>query len=215
LEERVLALAHVLNTKRVAVDRWQSAQLAERLTHRGLYVTPVTCDVAWLDRAASNLKRWFVARTIRIPRHAGLIEQLETLEGEELRRKDRVRFTATGANHDDAAVALVLSATPFAGTAKRPEFGTIGVPKMAEISNCLIEAGGAYVGTQCPVIHGPSPFPGCTRCPAYVSARTAHDAYVAQGREWLPLPVFVGKFMEPAKWVLERRFDELRDRLGI
>jgi hypothetical protein len=217
LEERIVSLEQVLKPKQkqIAMDRWQSAQLAERLTHRGMWVTPVTCDAAWLDRAASNLKRWFAARSIKIPRHAGLIEQLETLEGEELRRKDRVRFTATGANHDDAAVALVLSATPFAGTAKRPEFGTIGVPKMAEISGCLLEADGAYVGMQCPVILGPSPLPGCNRCPAYTSAKTAHQAYLAQGREWLPLPVFVGKYMEPCRWVIQRRFTELRDRYGI
>jgi hypothetical protein len=114
VETEILSLAHKLGARQVVADRWQAQLLAERLRARGLHVMLVTSDVASLDRWATQLKMWFSRRLVRIPNDPELIEQLEGLEGEEMRRRDRVRFTATGANHDDAAVALCLSAEPHA-----------------------------------------------------------------------------------------------------
>jgi len=211
VEDRIVRLAALLQTKRISMDRWQSAQMAEGLRRRGLWVASVACDVAWLDRAATNLKRWFSQRHVRIPTHPLLVEELEGLEAEELRRRDRVRFTATGSNHDDACVALCLSAEMFAG-AERPENSQIGIPRLAEIASCRAEEllGQEYV--PCPVAgEGVSLQPGCRRCGMWLDAAPKHEAYVSAGHPWIPLGEFVASRLKPNTWLQNRRMAWIRD----
>jgi hypothetical protein len=210
VESRIQQLAGLLGTIHVSMDRWQSAQMTERLFKSGLSVGSVTCDAAWLDRAATNLKRWFAQRHIRIPAHPALIEELEGLEAEELRRRDRVRFTATGSNHDDACVALCLSAEHFAG-ARRPQTTQIGRPKLPEIVDCVARHALGVYGVPCPMNdETPSLLPGCHRCamvqhvePAYTQYLTTGDAFVSRG-------TFVETRYQPNTWLRERRFARLR-----
>ncbi len=213
VEARVLRLAQTLGTTAITVDRWQSAQMVEGLRQRGrLSVQGVTCDAAWLDRSAMNLKRWFAQRHIRIPQVPALLEELEGLEAEELRRRDRIRFTATGSNHDDACVALCLSAQGFAGTMHRPEETQIGRPKMAEIADCVAEhvLGDLHV-IECPVAgEGQGLLPGCRRCPMLQSVQARYGAYLAQG-SFLPLADFAKLHMAPNAWLSRRQFQRVAE----
>lgn len=208
IEDRIVALARQLGAKRVVVDRWQAALLSERLSARGLQVRQVTSDAAALDRWATWLKRWFAQRVIRIPHHAEFIEQLEGLEGEELRRRDRIRFTATGHHRDDAAVALVLSASDGADT--------IGQTRMAEIASCLRHDNGLQA--DCYLWGGPDiPFdPICRHCAAHTSVRQARDAYTQRTGEAFSLNAFVGRgHIQPCMFVLRRKFRTTQERLGL
>ena len=213
VEAGVLALARRLGTTRVVVDRWSSAQMIEGWRRHGLSVRPVTCDAAWLDRAATRLKVWFAQRQIRIPAHAGFLEELEGLEAEELRRHDRIRFTSTGANHDDACVALCLSAERVAG-GLRPEASAIGKPKLPEIRSCRASevAGGSV---PCPIAGGEaSLLPGCLTCGMVQHLIPLHEAYLATGARWVSLPMFAGRF-EPNAFVRAQRFAAAGARWGF
>jgi hypothetical protein len=215
VEARIVALARRLGTTHAALDRWQSAQMAEGLRRRGLVVQAVTCDAAWLDRAATNLKRWFAQRHIRIPAHPGLLEELEGLEAEELRRRDRVRFTATGSNHDDACVALCLSAERFAGNL-RPQDTAIGCAKLPEIQRCRAAD---YLGrsdVDCPIANeGPSLHPGCRRCEMVQHVEPVYQAHLATGAEWISLGSFAQKRYAPNAWLRERRFAATMANFGF
>jgi hypothetical protein len=208
VETRILWLARQLGTTHVAVDRWQSAQMIEGLRKRGLWITPVTCDAAWLDRAATNLKLWFSQRHIRIPPHPGFLEELEGLEAEELRRRDRVRFTATGSNHDDGCVALCLAAEAFAGGAKRPETTAIGRKKLPEIGNCAAAEAMGQWSVSCPIaMETPSLQPGCVRCPMVQEVGPAYDTHIASpGTAWISLGQFALTRYAPNAWLRQRRF---------
>jgi hypothetical protein len=204
VEDRIVAIANALGTRRVFIDRWQAALLSERLTARGLSVAQRTSDPTNLDKWATALRRWFATRAISIPNHAELIEQLEHITGEEMRRRDRVRFTATDGRHDDAVVALVLSGVETNANA------TIGRSQMAEIDHCAVEAAfGPGAGSNCYLFHGqrvPSD-PVCRSCAANVSTRHAHGEYVRRTGEDLDLRMFVqrglispNRFAQKRKW---------------
>lgn len=207
VEDRIARVAVTLGTRDVSLDRWQSAQMGEGLRRRGLSVRAVTCDAAWLDRAATHLKHWFSQRHIQIPAHAGLLEELEGLEAEELRRRDRVRFTASGSNHDDACVALCLSAERFAGGI-RPDTSVVGRDKLPEIDLCVAEHVLGVDYCDCPVVDGPSAHPGCRRCGMFMHAATMHEAHI-KTHEWVPLSVFVASRLQPNAWLRARRFHQM------
>jgi len=215
VEARVLQLAQRLGAKYVSIDRWQSAQMSESLRRRGLSVRPVTCDAAWLDRAATHLKQWFVQRHIAIPPHPALLEELEGLEAEGLRRRDRVRFTATGSNHDDICVALCLSAERFAG-ATRPDTSQIGRPKLAEIEGCIAAT---VLGTDdvlCPIAGEVASLnPGCARCPMVQQAEPLYLTHLQTAGEdgWIPLGTFAER-LAPNRWLSDRRFRLTVERNG-
>src|SRR5262249_19870602 len=136
-----------------------------------------------------------------------LLEELEGLEAEELRRRDRIRFTATGSNHDDACVALVLSAERVAG-GMRPESSSIGRPKLPEIGGCVAQQGlGAWDG-PCPVAgEVPSLSPGCRRCEMVKHLEPLYHAHLASGAAWISLGGFAQRF-QPNAWLRERRFQQ-------
>lgn len=199
VEDRIVTIAALLGTRRVVMDRWQAALLGERLGARGLSVTLKTSDAANLDRWATALKRWFAERAVVIPNHAELIEQLEGLEGEELRRRDRVRFTATGHHRDDAAIALCLSAE---GNSDR-----VGQRRMAEIDECLVaahfgEAPDCYLWV--PFGRPPSD-PVCRHCAANTSTQQAHQAYLVRTAEAIDLRTFAQSGLITANAFVQRR----------
>jgi hypothetical protein len=206
VEARILALARQLRTQKVSLDRWQSAQMSEGLRRRGLEVSAIACDAAWLDRSATNLKLWFSQRHVRIPAHAGLLEELESLEAEELRRRDRIRFTAHGSAHDDAVVALCIAAERFAGR-QRPQDTMIGTPKLPEIQRC---AAADYLGRMdvaCPIMNEtPSLQSGCRRCDMVKFVEPVYQAHLATGAEWLSLGRFAQSRYAPNVFIRERRF---------
>ena len=187
--------------------------MIEGWRRHGLSVRPVTCDAAWLDCAATRLKVWFAQRQIRIPAHAGFLEELEGLEAEELRRHHWIRFTSTGANHDDACVALCLSAERVAG-GRRPEASAIGKPKLPEIQSCRASevAGGSV---PCPIAGGEaSLLPGCLTCGMVQHLVPLHEAHLATGAPWVSLPAFAGRF-EPNAFVRAQRFAAAGARWGF
>jgi hypothetical protein len=215
VEDRIARVAATLGTRDVSLDRWQSAQMGEGLRRRGLSVRAVTCDAAWLDRAATHLKHWFSQRHIQIPAHAGLLEELEGLEAEELRRRDRVRFTASGSNHDDACVALCLSAERFAGGI-RPDMSVVGRDKLPEIDRCIAADVLAEPWVPCPFTgEGQSLHAGCRRCPMFTAAVPMYDAHLrAIGPEWISLPAFVATRLQPNQFVVARRFRHVAETLS-
>ncbi|HEY0876695.1 MAG TPA: hypothetical protein VGD94_24680 [Vicinamibacterales bacterium] len=209
IEDAITGLAARLGTRKIVIDRWQAHLLAERLTARGLIVRQVTSDAAALDKWAVHLKRWFAQRQIRIPRHVEFLEQLEGLEGEELRRRDRIRFTATGHHRDDAAVALCLSAMDGAER--------IGEVRMAEIHSCLRADNGLY--TDC-FLWGGSAVGGdplCSQhCKAFISLKQARDAHAARTGEHHGLREFVDRgLIAPNMFVLRKRMNKNLERLGL
>jgi hypothetical protein len=213
VEDRIARLAHTLGTRDVSLDRWQSAQMGEGLRRRGLSVRAVTCDAAWLDRAATHLKHWFSQRRICIPAHPILLEELEGLEAEELRRRDRVRFTASGSNHEDGCVALCLSAERFAGGI-RPDTSIVGREKLPEIDDCAARHVLGVDYCDCPIVDGLSAHPGCRRCAMWLHATAAHQAHV-RDHAWVPLATFVGARLQPNAWLRDRRFQRACDGLGL
>jgi hypothetical protein len=215
VEARILALARLLGTRHCSLDRWQSAQMSEGLRRRGLEVSAIACDAAWLDRSATNLKLWFSQRHVRIPPHAGLLEELESLEAEELRRRDRIRFTAHGAAHDDAVVALCIAAERFAGR-HRPQDTQIGTPKLPEIQRC---AAADYLGRSdvaCPVNNEiPSLHSGCRRCDMVKFVEPVYQAHLATGAEWLSLGRFAMSRYAPNAFIRDRRFAAVMQNFGF
>ena len=209
VEDRIVALASALGARKIVGDRWQFQLLAERLSARGLAVQQVTSDAARLDKWATNLKRWFATRAVRIPQHADLIEQLEGLEGEELRRRDRIRFTATGHHRDDAAIALCLSVTDGAAN--------VGRQRMAEIDSCILAdhigaAPACYLWT--PIGRPPSD-PICRQCAANLSTKAAHRAHVERNGEAIDLRTFVARgLIAPNTFILRRNVREKLQSFG-
>jgi hypothetical protein len=85
VEATILELARRFHAE-VHLDGWNSALLAQRLQRLDLMTVKThTMESSRLDAYATLLKTLFVNRQIRIPRH-GLIDELENLQGEELRR---------------------------------------------------------------------------------------------------------------------------------
>jgi phage terminase large subunit-like protein len=211
LEDVIVDLARVLGTRKVTCDQWQASMLAERLRARGLSVHLVTCDVARLDRMATHLKTWFARRTIRIPNHPGLIEQLETLVGEEMRRRDKVRFTAYGEAHDDAAIALCLSAEPHSAG--------IGQRRMAEMDGCALEGYmGRTVGCYLLTDHARVPSdPVCRReCPGHISTLAAYEEHSRRTGETPGLRMFVAAgLIRRNNFAVRRSLRDTMQRIGL
>ena len=187
VEDTVIDLSNRLGVQHWTVDRWQAQLLADRLRARGLRVTLVTSDPASLDRWATRLKTWFAHRLIKIPNHPDFIEQLEGLEGEEMRRRDRVRFTATGNRHDDSVIALCLSG--------EAEANRIGQLRMAEMpSGCRQEQRGRHIGGECYLVGGmhlPTLDALCRECEGHRSTQTALKLYRDRTGEFLDGRMFV------------------------
>ncbi len=161
----VLALSRRFALKRVVLDQWQGAMMAEGLKRAGLNVRLITCGPSQLDQWATRLKAWFVQRTIRIPNHPQLIEQLETLRGVESRRRDLIRFTEGTGQHDDAVVALVLSAEAH-GT-------TVGVRALPPQRHCYRRQNGLTANCY---LFGATAWPSdpiCRQCPSHLAVSTA------------------------------------------
>jgi hypothetical protein len=211
VEATVLAWSRLFDAP-VHVDQWQGALLAQRLTQQNISITPHTIESSRLDSYASLIKGTFSQRQIKVPNDPELVQQLETIQGEELTRRDRIRFTSGPGQHDDLIVALCLALE--AHVTWRDVRGkvilrstSLGRPVMAEQQGCLAEQtiANASGGVRCPIAgEGASAYAGCRRCPGYVSAVTAHDAHVASGQPWIDLPTFATKHMRPNRWVQDR-----------
>jgi hypothetical protein len=139
---------------------------------------------------------------ISIPNHPELLEQLEGITGEEMRRRDRVRFTATDGRHDDAVVALVLSGVETSANA------TIGRSQMAEIDHCILEQHfGGRVGCYLFGDQRIPSDPACRQCAANVSTRQAHGDYVRRTGAYLDLRMFVQRgLISPNRFAQRRRW---------
>ena len=120
VEEEIVTLSQRFRPSRIVVDAWQAEYLRQRLYNRGVEgVQTTTIDPAHLDKLATLTKSVFAERAIRISHgEHDLLEQLETLEAQEMgaknRRRDRLRFTSgrgtTAAQaHDDIALAMSLA----------------------------------------------------------------------------------------------------------
>jgi hypothetical protein len=198
LEEELVVLARTLGVKIIVSDSWQALLLMERLRARlpHVEVRTVVSDPANLDRWATMLKSWFRDRTIRIPNHAPLLEQLDALRAEELRRRDRVRFTASGEGHDDAAVALCLSAE---GLPQRD----IGLAKLPASFRCCWRAANIlFDPSSCFVIGGsgatfipPANDAVCRECIGLIAVKDSYVRHVDSGGERLPLREFRRRFV--------------------
>ena len=171
VEEELVSLARRFPLRKVVIDQWQGALLAERLRARGVRpVEVVTLESSRLDQQATQLKSLFSNRQIRIPTHPVLVEQLETIVGEELKRRDRIRFTQGDGQHDDLVVALCLSAEPHAryvGRRGLPATFTEcwraqSVPNFSPLSCYLL--GGDYFPSGCP---------SCTACRGHQAVKLA------------------------------------------
>lgn len=195
----------------VHIDQWQGALMRQRLEQQSVTARVHTIESAKLDGYASLVKSLFVARQIKIPAEPTLIEQLETLEGEEQKRRDRVRFTARGQAHDDLVVALCLSTESFVhwkAQDGRVSVGYTGLgrPVVAEIDTC--RAAEMVRAQTCPLYDAPSAHVGCAKCPAYTSAVERYEAYLAEpGAEFLTLRAFVTLYMRPNQDIRERRMN--------
>lgn len=209
VQDKILALARQYHTRRVVMDRWQAQLMAEQLQQRGLSVSLVSCDSAWLDRMATHLKTWFASRSIAIPNALMFVEQLETLEAQELRRQDRVRFTASGAAHDDIVTALCLSAQHFVGRDKRPEDSLIGKAVHPE-GACVLHMNGLD-WSACFIMGGHRwPYdPLCFKaCNMLADLRRRHAAHQEKTGEQVNIlhfyrqhPMRPNNYMQGARWM--------------
>jgi hypothetical protein len=213
VETTIRELAQRFQVATVHLDQWQGAFMAQRLSQQGVGVRVHTIESSKLDAYASLLKTLFQSRQIRVPALPDLIEQLESIEGEELTRRDRVRFTSGPGGHDDLVVALCLSTETFVrwrtGDGQmRLIASALGRAPLAEIAGCRAAARlGRSVA--CPLDDGPSAQPGCLECAAYQSAHEAQARHLATGGAWEPLPRFVDRRMSPCRWLLERRVSRI------
>ena len=185
--------------KTIVLDAWQAALLAERLRVRlpRVEIRTTVSDPANLDKWATNLKRWFRDRTIKIPNSGPLLEQLEALRAEELRRKDRVRFTTSGEGHDDAAIALCLSAE---GLPQRD----IGLDKLPPSFRCCWRAASVrqFDPAQCFVLGlggmfiPPANDVACRECRGLSAIKEARQRFISAGGVPLSLREFRAKHIQ-------------------
>lgn len=213
VEATVRELARRFGVRTVHADSWQAALLAQRLAQQGVIVKAHTIESSKLDTYAHLLKTTFQQRQIRMPADPTLIEQLESLEGEELKKRDAVRFTAHGAAHDDLPMALCLSLEAFVKFRRASDGSTrlamttpIGRLQMTDISVCRVAAGGRP-DVQCPLTGGASAHAGCGPCPAYQSAIGPYEAHLATGARWVPLSVFVNQHMRVCHYLRRDAFN--------
>ena len=206
VEAEILELQERFSFDAIEMDAWNARLLADRLLAQGVpNVRTVPMDPTRLDMLATRLKGWFSSRRIRIPNHPELIEQLETIEGEETRRRDRIRFTSghgQGAGrHDDIAMALCLSAASHGrtvGMARLPEgfrkcWRAVNVQGFHASACFLLKQGGLYLPT--------GNDPACQVCPGWQSVREARRAHGELTGEWLDHRSFYTTRMLPNHWV--------------
>jgi hypothetical protein len=183
VEDSIIELSKRFWIARCVLDQWQSSYLSERLNQRGLIETfTVAVDPARLDRMATQLQRVFAARQIRIPRHPELVEQLETIQGVEQRRRDLVRFTSgsgqDAGRHDDIIVALALSME-----SQNDQIGRSQIPD--SFRSCWRSATVAYDPCRCYAFGGSDPGVGgdasCRARIANVYIKEQFAKFLAQG----------------------------------
>jgi phage terminase large subunit-like protein len=199
----------------IHLDQWQGAFLAQRLQARGFRVTTHTVETARLDNYASLLKTLFKNRHVRIPDDPTLIEQLETIEGQELARRDRVRFTSGPGGHDDLVMAICLSVESFVrevrgvdGTTHLAfEARTVGRRRMEDISVCRSWTLMPSYHGQCPLVNVPSANPGCASCAAFASTERAHAEHRAAGGAEMTRLAFIRQHMVRSPYIEHLKFD--------
>jgi hypothetical protein len=141
------------------------------------------------------LKNWFRDRTIRIPNSPALLEQLEALRAEELRRRDRVRFTTSGEGHDDAAIALCLSAEGL----QQADIGALKLPD--SFRHCWRSSNMPFDPKECFVV-GPGWFipaandPCCKACHGLVAVKEAYQRFLAGGGSPISIREFRKQHMQ-------------------
>jgi phage terminase large subunit-like protein len=198
----------------IHLDQWQGAFLAQRLQASGVRVTTHTIETARLDNYASLLKTLFKNRYVRIPGHPTLIEQLETIEGEELARRDRVRFTSGPGGHDDLVMAICLSVESFVRELRGPdntmqlafESRTIGRQRMEDITSCRAWVMNPRSHGQCPLINNGSANTGCAKCAAFASTERAHQEYLAGGGSYMSRLAFIDRHMVRSPYIERMKF---------
>jgi phage terminase large subunit-like protein len=92
----------------VVVDPWQAAMLVERLRRRGIRIDEFPFTAQSVGRIASTLYQLLHERSVRLPHHEPLLDEL---------RNVRLRETSPGVTrldhdsgrHDDMAIALALA----------------------------------------------------------------------------------------------------------
>jgi hypothetical protein len=204
IEDYVVDANHRFRLDGIALDQWQGYLLQDRLGKRGLRnVTTKTLETTKLDAYATQLKALFSTRQIRIPDEPELLRQLESIVGEESRRRDRIRFTSGPGQHDDLAIALMLSAE---GHGKN-----IGRVRMADMDSCARERSLRKHEHDCFLLgqgNWISSDPICRECPALVSVRLARDAYQQRTGEAVDVRDFVRRgLIESNTYLSTRAFD--------
>ena len=200
VEDEIVRLHQRFALKTATFDAWQTVHLASRLRRRGLPgVRTVAVETSRLDAISTMLKGLFANRQIRIPAHVGLLDQLECIVGEELKRRDKVRFTTPKgrASFDDAVVAMMLSA--------QQQTASIGHVAMSEQTDCArgtpMECyllNGFHYGNDVP----------CRECPGNVSTKIAYERHVARGGEAVGLREFAASGIRPNFFVAMKRFQD-------
>lgn len=207
----------------VHLDQWQGVYIAQRLARLSLTATTHTIESSKLDNYASLLKTLFKNRHVRVPADPTLIEQLETIEGQELSRRDRVRFTSGVGGHDDTVMALCLSIETFAKTVRDANgtvrlafrIGHIGLKRMADITYCRAAQATTKPDVRCPLTIGYSAEIGCLKCAAYTSAKEAQAAHEANGGAFMSLRGFIQLHMVPCAFIRDQAFNYHLNRLAI
>jgi hypothetical protein len=215
VEEELVTLARRFPLRKITIDQWQGQLLADRLRARGVQpVQVVTLESSRLDHHATQLKSLFANRQIRIPSHPTLIEQLETIVGEELKRRDRIRFTQGEGQHDDLVVALCLSAEPHAR-----HVGRRALP--ATFTACWrSESVPGFRALDCYLFDGPyepGGCPCCAACRGHQAVRLAARTHAELTGEHVDLRQFYEERMDGSRneFVSRLRFEEWARRAEL
>lgn len=216
VQEEILALGRRFTLQKVLLDQWQGLLLKENLIRLGLScVEAVTLETARLDAMATLLKNLFASRRIRIPAHPPeLIEQLETIRGEESARRDRIRFTSgTGpgaGSHDDIVVSLVLAAQALGRDVGRPNLPA----RWARCEAPTIGFSGAcyLMGGQVMPLGGVWEA-GCRLCPGHLAAKRTYAAFIERGGQPMGLRAFAQTMMGGNEFTEGVRLRLISDRI--
>jgi hypothetical protein len=214
VEDALVALARRFRPRDIVLDQWQAALLGDRLRARNVRgsVKTVTFDGNRLDAHATLLKSLFVNRMIRVPHHAVLVEQLETIVGEELKRRDRVRFREASGQHDDLVVALCLSAEALGR-----EVGRLTLPP--NFSECWRAQSVANFSPMACYLFGgpyfPSGCPSCTACRGHQAVKVALYKHVQRTGEDMAPRQFYAERMRGNGFTGRVRFEEWANSAGF
>ena len=214
VEIEIRRLARLFPCDRIIFDQWQAEFMQQRLVRSGLPAVLVTFEASRQDRVITLLKSVFSKRQIRIPAHEiHLIEQLESVQAVESRRRDLLKFAPSGTGieagqHDDIVVALALGL-------EHVQAG-IGKVALADMSNgCALEYQEPLV--DCMLWGGMYPATArvCRTCPGLVSAAAIHQRYLERGgdldiRTWL----HTGG-VQPNRFVINKRLRLAMERRGL